>query len=222
MRLRAALANSAWLTLALGDWRRFRGALIRPDLAQQQVRNEIEAACLGTPGFATRLDDIEPRSWEAFDPLVQRLAAGERGVLSREAVTHFEPTSGSAAARKLVPSTKLLRRQFNRAIHAWVADMLLNNRRILGGPSYWSISPAIKHEPTPAGIPVGYEDDSEYLGKLGQWVVRHSLAVPSAVRPLGHTGVQASNFVVSPRSAGTAFHLCLESDVPDSADELLR
>jgi hypothetical protein len=184
VNVRAALANNAWLALSLQDWLRFRNAVHYPARAQQKVLEEIESACGGTRGFPGPIDSIEPRDWEDIEPLVARVADGQADILTREPVTHFEPTSGSSSAVKLVPSTPLLRRQFNRAIHAWVADMFLGNKRLMGGPAYWSISPAATHASTRAGIRVGYEDDSEYLGRIGRWLVRQNLVVPAAIRHL--------------------------------------
>ena len=184
MRLRPAVANGAWLALSIPHWLQFRQAITRPAAAQQRVLQEIETACLGTPAMPRKLQDIEPRGWQDVEELVARAAAGERDVLSREAISHFEPTSGSSAARKLIPSTPLLRAQFNRAIHAWVFDMYSRMPGLLTGPSYWSISPAARHETTSGGIPVGYDDDSEYLGMLGRWLVAQTLVVPPEVRHL--------------------------------------
>jgi hypothetical protein len=186
MRIRCLLANSAWLGTAIPDWHRFRRALGQPSIAQQGVLKEIKDACSGTAVLESNFNDIEPRDWVDIEPLIDRAAGGEQGVISRERISHFEPTSGSAAAKKLIPSTPLQRKQFNRAIHAWVADLYLNNPGLLGGPSYWSISPAVSHESTSGGIPVGYEDDSEYLGRLGKWLVNWTLAVPAGVRKLNN------------------------------------
>lgn len=184
MKLRSALANSAWLTLSIPDWQQFHHALRHPFQAQRRVLDEIEQTCRGTPVFPGPIDDNPVREWEAIEPFIARVASGETGVLTRERINHFEPTSGSSSASKLIPSTPLSRRQFNRAIHAWVVDTYRRNPGLLGGPAYWSISPASSHPPTAAGIRVGYEDDSEYLGVLSQWLVRQSLAVPSPVRRL--------------------------------------
>jgi hypothetical protein len=195
VNFRSALANNAWLAISLADWFRFGSALHRPADAQQKVLEEIESACGATPGFPESIDNIEPRDWEDIEPLVARIADGELDVLTREPISHFEPTSGSSSASKLVPWTPLLRRQFNRAIHAWVADMFLANKRLMGGPAYWSISPMTKHKPTAAGIPVGYEDDSEYLGRIGRRLVNHNLVVPSAVRQLSAVDFQRATLL---------------------------
>ena len=195
MNVRSAAANNAWLALSMGDWRRFRSALQNPAKAQQQVLQEIQSVCGATPGFHGPIEDIEPRDWEDIEPLVTRAADGEKNVLTRERITHFEPTSGSSSASKLVPSTPLLRRQFNRAIRAWVADMFLSNRRLMGGPAYWSISPATTHKPTSAGIRVGLDDDSEYLGVIARWFVNQSLVVPAAVRKLSAAEFQRATLL---------------------------
>ena len=184
MQIPCLLANSAWLATTIPDWQRFRLAIDRPSVAQQRVLTEILDVCEGTAVLSREFRDIEPRDWSDIEPWIDRAADGEQGVISRQPVTHFEPTTGSASARKLIPSTPLVRKQFNRAIHAWVADSYLSHPGLLGGPSYWSISPAVAHGSTPGGIRVGYEDDSEYLGRLGKRLVNWSLAVPSGIRNL--------------------------------------
>lgn len=182
MRLGATLANSAWMAACLRDWRYFRGALADPQRAQAAVRREIERVSAGTPAKPGRLRDLPPRGWDEVEALIERTAAGECGLLSREPVTRFEPTSGSSGAAKLIPSTSLLRRQFNRAVHAWVCELYRQRPALLLGPAYWSISPGIALPPTAAGIPVGFEEDSAYLGRFGKRLVDRALVVPGAIR----------------------------------------
>jgi hypothetical protein len=73
--------------------------------------------------------------------------------------------------------------EFQRGIRAWVANLFLHDPELLHGPGYWSVSPArASQEITPSGIPVGFADDSEYVGGLQQRLVRSVMAVPSSVR----------------------------------------
>jgi hypothetical protein len=103
-------------------------------------------------------------------------------VLTCERVRLFETTSGSSSA-PWIPYTASLRREFQRAIRAWVANLFLHDPELLHGPGYWSVSPAqASQEITPSGIPVGFADDSEYVGGLQQRLVRSVMAVPSSVR----------------------------------------
>ncbi|HET9555216.1 MAG TPA: GH3 auxin-responsive promoter family protein [Anaeromyxobacteraceae bacterium] len=72
-----------------------------------------------------------------------------------------------------------------RAVSAWLADQALRVPALLGGPAYWSLSPAAPPSPpTAGGIPVGFEDDAEYLGPVARRLAGLALAVPGAVRHL--------------------------------------
>ena len=57
-------------------------------------------------------------------------------------VERLVPTSGSTAAAKLVPFTADLRGEFTTAIDAWLVDLFMARPALMGGPAYWSISPA--------------------------------------------------------------------------------
>src|SRR6476661_5570169 len=54
---------------------------------------------------------------------VDRIAAGERNVLTAEDVQLFEPTGGSSSGEKLIPYTPGLRRSFLRAVRTWIWDL---------------------------------------------------------------------------------------------------
>src|SRR5262245_48018289 len=64
-----------------------------------------------THGF-DRIDGIEQfhasvpvRDYDALRPWIDRVAAGESGVLTAEPVIAFEETGGSTSGRKLIPYT---------------------------------------------------------------------------------------------------------------------
>jgi len=121
--------------------------------------------------------------FEAFAPYVARLAAGEANLLTEEPVVLFEPTSGSTAATKLVPYTRSLQRELRRALFPWLADLYTSEPALLGGPAYWSVSPvAVEGRRTPGGIPIGFEDDTAYLGGVAGGLARAALAVPPDAR----------------------------------------
>jgi hypothetical protein len=192
----ATLASGALLAGFLPGWRAFRAALDDPRRAQEAVLRRIVAADAGTaylrahglaPGAspATFLDRVPPVAYDALAPWIARAAAGEPHVLCDAPVRRFQPSSGSAAATKLVPYPVPLAAAFRRALAPWLADLFLRTPALLGGPAYWSVSPAAARPGrTAAGIPVGFEDDAEYLGGVGRRLVEATLAVPSAVARL--------------------------------------
>jgi len=121
--------------------------------------------------------------YDGHRPYVERVAAGEPNVLGCERVHALEPTSGSGAAPKLIPSTAGLRAAFGRGIAPWIVDLLEGDPRIATGPAYWSVSPVLQPDARSAGgLPIGFEDDGAYLGAFGRRLQRAVLAVPNAVR----------------------------------------
>ena len=56
---------------------------------------------------------------------------GERGVLTRDPVRIFEPTSGTTSGEKLIPYTADLQHQFQRAISAWIGDLFSAGREVV-------------------------------------------------------------------------------------------
>ena len=112
------------------------------------------------------------------------MADGEAGVLTAAPVLLFEPSSGSTAPSKLIPYTAALKREFQAGLAAWVTNVYTHRPGLVGGPAYWSVSPLTEgRRTTPGGIPIGFEDDSAYLGPLGR-LVEAALAVPAAVKGL--------------------------------------
>jgi GH3 auxin-responsive promoter len=113
---------------------------------------------------------------------VERIGAGKKNVLTSEEALLLEPTSGSARATKLIPYTTSLQNEFARGLAAWVCDLFSHDPRLVRGTAYWSITPvARREERTPGGIPIGFEEDTRYLGALGGLLSR-IMAVPPEVR----------------------------------------
>ena len=190
----ATLANSAWLASCIPEYLRFRKALGRVRTEQERVLRGIlrknRASAFGRRhGFSAirTVRDYQSRvplsDYNDYRAGVARIAEGETHVLTSERVRLFEPTSGSSSQAKWIPYTASLKHEFQRGIRAWVADMFLHDANLLHGAGYWSVSPALaREEVTPSGIPVGFADDSEYVGGLQQRLVQSVMAVPSSVR----------------------------------------
>jgi hypothetical protein len=119
---------------------------------------------------------------DELTPLVIRIAAGEAGVLTSEPVLMIEPTSGTTGGEKLIPYTAGLRRQFQRGVSAWIADLFFHRPAVRAGRAYWSISPALGlPRRSPGGLPIGFDDDAAYLGRFEQFALRKLLVVPGEV-----------------------------------------
>ena len=123
--------------------------------------------------------------YEDLAPAIERIAAGHQGELTAERVRLLEPTSGSRAATKHIPYTASLKREFGRAIAPWIVDLFRAEPRLLLGQAYWSVTPVTRHNArTPGGVPIGFEEDGEYLGPLQRRLVGATMAVPAEVKRL--------------------------------------
>jgi len=193
----AAAANLAWFASQAGAARHFRWQLRDPAATQarrlQELLQRHATSAFGRQhGFAGIRSAAEfaarvPLStYEELEPWIDRIRQGEAAVLTADAVTHLVPTSGSSRACKLIPFTAGLQREFDAAIGPWIADLYGRHPRALLGPSYWSISPALQDwSSTPSRVPIGFEDDTRYLGGLRRQLVAATLATPPALRLAG-------------------------------------
>ena len=187
-----AFANGLWCLSCLREARAFRRALRDVAVTQERLllatlkRNE--ATEYGRRhGFAKirSADEYRERvpltDYGDYARAVERIGGGEKNVLTSEEVLLLEPTSGSARATKLIPYTASLKNEFGRGIAAWVWDLFSHDPRLMLGTAYWSITPLARRERrTPGGIPIGFEEDTRYLGGLGALLSR-VMAVPSEV-----------------------------------------
>ena len=127
------------------------------------------------------------RQYDQISPWIDQISMGKPGVLTAEPVLLLEPTSGtSAMGAKLIPYTAGLKREFQQAVGPWIYDLNRAYPGLRNGRSYWSVSPVNQRESrTSGGIPIGFEDDASYLGRIGG-VVRAIFAVPSWVKLLSN------------------------------------
>ena len=190
------IAHQAWKLCCRSAHRRLHAALASPRAAQEHVlRSLLQKNSASTFGRLHRLDarmtvadyqaHVPVSTYEDLRPLIDRAASGEPNVLTCEPVLMFETSSGSTSAAKLIPYTASLRAEFQEAIRAWMYDLYSHHPGIARGRHYWSITPLHRTaRKTPGGIPIGFEDDAEYLGVLERWLARRMFAVPSAVGKL--------------------------------------
>lgn len=216
------VCNRLWMLSSLGAWRAFQAAARDPRRVQEGRLQSILRRNAASK-YGVRFGFGEIRSAEVYrqrvpvvryDDLAPELAAvreGREGVLTTEPPLLLQPSSGSTAATKLIPYTASLRRELNRAVSVWVADLFWNRPELLDGPAYWSISPlpsTVRAEEGPASaagtegasepelpvepegrgvgerheaVRVGFDEDAAYLGGLARSVVVGALAVPGVV-----------------------------------------
>ena len=187
-------ANALWTTLCLPESLAFRRSLhdvagTQHRLLMRLLRRNADTVYGRRYGFA-QLGSVAgyqgrvPLStYDDYREAVERIGAGEHRVLTHDPVRLLEPTSGSTASTKYIPYTAGLNAEFGRAIAPWIVDLYNHDPRLLTGQAYWSVTPVTRHdERTSGGIPVGFEDDSQYFGRLQGALIRSLLAVPPLVR----------------------------------------
>ena len=119
---------------------------------------------------------------EALAPWTARIAAGEARVLTAAPVRVLERTSGTAGGDKLVPYTDRFLGELRGALAPWLADLFRARPGLRSLRQYWSLSPAARRaERTPGGVPVGFDDDTEYLSPVSRAALRRVMAVPGTV-----------------------------------------
>ncbi len=191
-------AHLLWLLSCLPSALAWLLAALTPRVTQQRILRRILKRN-ATTDVGQRYGFRACHSPEAFDARVPistyadiaaDIAAmrrdGRHMRLTRDPVTLLEPTGGSGDTPKLIPFTAALQREFLAAIRPWMAMLYLRHPTLLTGRHYWSISPATPVDQNPGDrIPVGFADDTEYLGRMGRWLARHTQAVPSAITRVG-------------------------------------
>lgn len=193
----AGAATAIWCLSNLPSWQRYRRALEAPAAVQERLLLQHVRRNAGTVfGRAHGFEDVRCvadyqrrvplMDYEDYDPLVRRIARGEPNVLTAEPVKRLAITSGSTAGPKLIPYTDTLHAEYARGVGPWIVDLYGRAPRLAGGPAYWSITPRLAAPPVPdAAIPVGFDEDSRYLGGLAHRLVARAMAVPDCVGDLG-------------------------------------
>ena len=194
MNLKAAIANSLWSATNLPSYLQFRHALQQPEIAQHKLLQtyldqNAQTAFGQTHGFNSiqNYEDFTKRvplmDYKDLEPWIEQIRRGEANVLTREPVTRLVPTSGSTGARKLIPFTAGLQREFNAAIGPWLIDLLRQSPGIGGGPAYWSVTPVMGNAgPEDSTVPIGFDADTAYLGGTRQHLASTVMAVPDELR----------------------------------------
>lgn len=130
--------------------------------------------------FAT---NVPLTKYEDYEPYIEMICRGEKAVLTAEDVLLMELTSGSSGGKKMIPYTPSLKREFQRGIMPWLCDIYTNIKGADSGKSYWSITPVTQGKSfTECGIPIGFEEDSEYFGKAVQHIMNTLFAVDGNVK----------------------------------------
>lgn len=152
-----------------------RRALELPQQQQRELLSQLLGANRDTAfglehGFETIHDPddfrrrVPLRCEQQYQPWLERVSAGEPGVLTRAAPIAFEATGGTTGA-KLIPYTPHSLRAFRAAVLPWLAHLLEDFPRITEGVAYVAASPVLRERQVlPCGLPLGLPSDAAYLG----------------------------------------------------------
>lgn len=188
--------HAAYVASLHGAWKRFDRAAETPAQHQYDRLTAILKANASSAfgrehgfesiaSYETFRDRVPIVGYDEIEPLTLRIAKGEAGVLTTEPVLMMERSGGSTSTNKLIPFTQGLRDDFSRATGPWLYDLFRSGQGLMGTRSYWSISPAVRrHEKTEGGLPIGFEDDTEYFGPVERWALKRMMAVPNSVSRL--------------------------------------
>jgi len=191
--LKTVLSNSLLVASCLAGTIRWRLATRRAGIVQERVLQDTLAKNAATAfgrehGFAEirtvgdYQEHVPVRGYAEMEPYIDRVAAGERSVLTADGVESLALSSGSSAATKMIPYTPSLLGDFRRGIIPWLAGLYLDHPSLLFGKSYWQVSPVgAPGGVSSGGIPIGFGEDSEYFGRYRGALVRVTLAVPEHV-----------------------------------------
>lgn len=191
--LACRLINGLWSLSARPADDAFQHALGRPVETQDRILADLlKRNASTTYGRKLGFDRIRSMkefrarvpitTYDDYSEDIERIRQGESNVLTKDPVLRLVPSSGSVAARKLIPYTQSLHQEFQRGILPWISGVLREDRKLMGGPAYWSISPAIPERDPASAVPIGFEDDTHYLGAMLRPLVRRVQAVPPDVR----------------------------------------
>jgi hypothetical protein len=188
--MNANFANRLWLFTSRKAAKQFHHA--SHHLAETQIQilqnyltqnRDTEYIQKYTSTHRNTISHFPLSTYEDYIPYIDRIANGEHNILTKDPVQLFELSSGSISASKMIPYTRTLKREFGFGLSTWIHNLYTHHPDLITGTAYWSISPltaGLRH--TPAGIPIGFEEDSAYLGLLGSILESSLMAVPNFVK----------------------------------------
>jgi hypothetical protein len=166
---------------------------VQEEILRSTLRRNADCEFGRAHGFATIRsvrsfrDAVPTSTWDDYTDPTDRIARGQAGVLTTEPVRLLEPSSGSTAASKLVPYTRSLKAEYQRGLKPWLYDLYRAHPRLLRGRSYWSITPPgealaeLRARFPAGGVPIGFDEDADYLGPVAKRLVNLVFAVPAEV-----------------------------------------
>ena len=189
--MKVLTANLIWFLYSAVRTRHWKRASRDVEEAQKEILLRLLSSSAGTAfgrrhsfggidSVAAFQETVPIQSYEDIRPDIEAIAAGAPDVLTADEVHRFGVSSGSTSASKLVPYTASLVAEFQEGIDPWIYHFMREHPRMLGGRAYWSVTPVGDREKrSSGGIPIGFDDERSYFGKLTQWVLGTVMAAPS-------------------------------------------
>jgi len=116
--------------------------------------------------------------YEDYQEWIEMIMKGESNVLCSEKVKYLALSSGTTSPSKYIPFTEALKTEFSSAVNVWIYTLLRQFPKIKRGSQFWIVSPASTADVPESKVPIGFEPDSAYFGKLEKRLIRAILAVP--------------------------------------------
>jgi hypothetical protein len=201
MKLLNWLANKIWVATCRKGSRLFWKDLKDISMTQEKVLLAIISANTKSSygqehrffeiGSISEFQEKVPlTTYDDYAPYLERICLGESGVLTTEPVLLLELSSGSTSVSKYIPYTKRLKDEFQQGISPWIYDLNSKCEGLFLGKSYWSITPVEnKKSLSKGGIPIGFQEDSQYFGLLEQILLDYLFAVPKEVKDIDDMSV---------------------------------
>ncbi len=191
MKIKVLAANFLWFLYSAVRTRTWKRAIKNVETAQAEVLHRIISENARTKfgrqhsfetidSVAAFQKAVPTQTYEDARPFIDEIAAGAQNVLTAAPIQRFGVSSGSTSASKLVPYTASLISEFQEGIDPWLYFLMRDRPSILRGKAYWSVTPVgEKRKYSAGGIPIGFDDERSYFGKLTQWVLKTVMATPS-------------------------------------------
>lgn len=195
----AKLANNIWILLQSRDSKIFHRNCFQLQYSQtnklKQYLFENKNTQFGTKHKFGQINDyngykenVPIQQWNDISPWVELIRKGSDNVLTSQKVILFEETSGTSSFSKLIPYTKLLKKEMQKGVGPWMNALHQNYKSAFKGSSYWSISPPLKEkQKSSGGIPIGIEDDTDYFNPFSKFLLSVILAVPTNLKKEIHS-----------------------------------
>ena len=170
-------------------WRSFEDMTQRPEDVQQRLLLRLLAdnkdTAFGKQHGFDRISGpkdyraaVPVADYEGFRPWIDRLAAGQRRMLTAEEPHMFALSSGTTAEPKLIPVNRSTKRSSSRLSARWLYRCLADHPNVLDRKALAVVSPAIEGH-TAAGVPFG--SASGYIYQNASRAIRSRYAVPYEV-----------------------------------------